>query len=100
MIKLHIDDEIIVEVNYYTHAPSQTQVKVPKVKGNIKRKAQTTTDTSQQILGAELRNIPQDAAMNIPSTLTLRGNIRKAKEGNNVPHKPFNEGDIAVLHEQ
>ena len=38
--------------------------------------------------------------MNIPSTLTLRGNIRKAKEGNSVPHKPFNEGDIAVLHEQ
>ena len=32
MIKLHIDDEIIVEVNYYTHAPSQTQVEVPKVK--------------------------------------------------------------------
>ena len=76
MIKLDIDDEIIRDVNLHTHAPSQTQVEVAKVKANIKRKAQTTTDTSQQILGAELRNISQDAAANIPSTSTLRRNIR------------------------
>ena len=71
MIKLDIDDEIIGEVNLYTLAPSQSQVEVAKVKANIKRKAQTTTDTPQQIIGAELRNISEDAAANIPSTSTL-----------------------------
>ena len=100
MIKLDIDDEIIGEVNLHTHAPSQTQVEVAKVKANIKRKAQTTTDTPQQILGAELRNISQDAAANIPSTSTLRRNIRKAREDNDVPHNPVTREDIPVLPEQ
>ena len=40
MIKLDIDDEIIGEVNLYTHAPSQSQVEVAKVKANTKRKAE------------------------------------------------------------
>ena len=57
MIKLDIDDEIIGVVNLHTHTPLQTQVEVTKVKANINRKAQTTTDTPQQILGAELRKI-------------------------------------------
>ena len=49
-IKLDIDGEIIGEVNLHAHAPSQRQVEVAKVKANTKRKAQTTTDTPQQIL--------------------------------------------------
>ena len=36
MIKLDIDDKIIGEVNLHTHAPSQTQVEVAKVKANSK----------------------------------------------------------------
>ena len=100
MIKLDIDDEIIREVNLHTHAPSQMQDEVTKVKANIKRKEQTTTDTPQHILGAELKNTSQDAAANIPSTSTLRRNIRKAWEDNNVPHNPVTREDIAVLPEQ
>ena len=100
MIKLDIDDEIIREVNLHTHAPSQMQDEVAKVKANIKRKEQTTTDTPQHILWAELRNTSQDAAANIPSTSTLRRNIRKAWEDNNVPHNPVTREDIAVLPEQ
>ena len=71
-----------------------------KVKANIKRKAQTTTDTPQQILGVELRNISQDAAANITSTSTLRRNIRKAREDNDVPHNTVTREDIPVLPEQ
>ena len=100
MIKLDIDGEIIGEGNLHTHAPSQKQVEVAKVKANIKRKAQKTTDTPQQILGAELRNISQDAAANIPSTLTLRRNIRKAREDNDAPHNPVTREDIPILPEQ
>ena len=100
MIKLDIDGEIIGEVNLHTYASSQTQVEVAKVKANIKRKAQTTTDTPQQILGAELRNISQDAAANIPSTSTLRRDIRKAREDYDVPHNPVTREDIPVLPEQ
>ena len=97
MIKLDIDDEIIGEVNLHILAPSQTQVEVAKVKGNIKRKAQRTTDTPQQILGAELRNTSQDAAANIPSISTLRRNIRKAREDSNVSHNPVTREDITCF---
>ena len=99
MIKVDIDKEIIRKVNLHTHAPSQMQVEVAKVKANIKRKAQTTTDTLQQILGAELRNISQEAAANIPSTSTLRRN-RKLRKDNDFPHIPVAGEDIPVLHEQ
>ena len=88
MIKLDIGDEIIGVVNLHTHTPLQTQVEVTKVMANIKRKAQTTTDTPQQILGAELRKIWQDAPANILSTSTLRRSIRKDNDAphNDVPH--------------
>ena len=100
MIKLDINNKIIGQVNLHMHAPSQMQVEVAKVKANIKRKAQTTTDTPQQILGAELRNISQDAAANIPSTSTSRRNIRKAPEDNDAQHNPVTRKDIPVLPEQ
>ena len=99
-IKLDIADEIIGEVNLHAHAPSQMQIEVAKLKANIKRKAQRVTDTPQQILGAEVRNISQDASVNIPSTSTLKRNIRKAREDNDVPHNPMTREDITVLLEQ
>ena len=58
-IKLFPTDEFIDQVNEYTHASSQTEVEVTKVKSRIKRKATTTLETPQQILGTELRNISE-----------------------------------------
>ena len=69
MIKLDIHDKIIGEVNFHTHAPSQTQVEMAKVKASI------------------------------PSTSTLRINIRKAREDNYIPHSSVTREDIAVLFE-
>ena len=96
MIKLDTDDDITGEVNLHTHAPSHTQVEVE----NIKRKVQTTTDTPQQILGAELRNTSHNAVANIPSTSTMRRNISKVREYNDVPHTPVTREDRPVLPEQ
>ena len=62
LIKLNEDGEFVGQVNEHTHAPSQREVEVTRVKASIKRKANTTTDTPQQILGTELRNISEDAA--------------------------------------
>ena len=50
-IKLSPADEVIEPVNEHTHAPSQTEAEVTKVKSRIKRKATTTLKTPQQILG-------------------------------------------------
>ena len=62
-IKLSPTDEFIDQVNEHTHAPSQTEVEVTKVKSRIKRKTTTTLETPQQILGTELRNISEGAAV-------------------------------------
>ena len=54
-IKLSILDAFIGQNNEQTHPPSQKQVEVTKAKASIKRKAEATEETSQQILAPELR---------------------------------------------
>ena len=56
-IKLSILGEFIGQNHEHTHPPSQIQVEVTKAKTSIKRKAEATEETSQQILTSELRNI-------------------------------------------
>ena len=75
-------------MNEHTHAPSQTEVEVTKVKSRIKRKATTTLETPQQILGTELRNILEGTATSLPVVSTLRRNIRKARENFDTPPNP------------
>ena len=85
-IKLSPTDEFNDQVNKHTHAPSQTEVEVTKVKSRMKRKATTALETSQQMLGTELRNISEGAAASLPGVSTLRRNIRKARE--EIPELP------------
>ena len=66
-IKLSILGEFIGQNHEHTHPPSQIQVEVTKAKASIKRKAEATEETSQQILASELRNISEGAAANLPS---------------------------------
>ena len=96
-IKVDENNEFVEQVNEHTHAPSQTQVEVTKVTVSIKRKAETTTDMPQQILGEELANISADAAANLPSTSTMRRNIHKAREDNDLPPNPLTREDIPQL---
>ena len=51
-IKLSPTDDFLAETNVLTHPPSQTQCELAKVKANLKRGAETTEDTSRQILAA------------------------------------------------
>ena len=71
-IKLSILDEFTGQNNEHTHPPSQTLVEVTKATASIKRKAEATEETSQQILATELRNISEGAAANLPSLDVLK----------------------------
>jgi hypothetical protein len=99
-IKLDANNEFMEQTNEHTHAPSQTKVEVAKVTASIKRKAQTTTDMPQQILGAELANISEHAAANLPSVATMRRNIRKAREDVDLPANPLTREAIPPLPER
>ena len=79
-IKLSILGEYIGQNNERTHPPSQTQVEATKAKASVKRKAEATEKTSQQVLASELRNISEGAAANLPSLDALKSNIRHARE--------------------
>lgn len=96
-VKLDDNNEFIEQINEHTHAPSQTQVEIAKVTTSIKRKAETTLDTPQQILGTELANITDDTAANLPKIATMRRNIRKAREENEMPPNPLTREEIPEL---
>ena len=99
-IKLSPTDNFIVQVSEHTHAPSQTEVEETKVKSRIKRKATTTLETPQQILGTELRNISEGAAASLPGISTIRGNIRKACKDLDTPPNHATREEIPELPEQ
>ena len=83
-----------------THAPSQTEVEVTKVKSRIKRKATTTLETPQQILGTELRNTSEWAAASLPGVSTLRRNARKARKNFDTPPNPVTREETPEIPEQ
>ena len=71
-VKLTVTNDFVEQLNEHSHPPSQTKVEVIKIKTGIKRRAQTTHDTCQQILGAEyfLKCCCQSAS-NIQSNLSI-----------------------------
>ena len=93
-IKLSPTNDFIAQTNVHTHPPSQAQCEIAKVKANLKRKAETTHDTPRQILAAELQNISEEAAVNLPSMNTLSRNIRAARQERDLPPNPLNRQAI------
>ena len=67
-----------------------------KAKSNIKRKAITTNDTCQEILGAELQNI-STTAVNLPAMKDIKKIIRRHRFDNNIPPIPLRRQDIPVI---
>ena len=67
-----------------------------KAKSNIKRKAITTSDTCQEILGAELQNI-STTAVNLPAMKDIKKMIRRHRFDNNIPPIPLRRQDIPVI---
>ena len=61
---------------------------VSKVKAGIKRRTEETEETTQQILGTELRNISDGVAASLPSLETLRRNVRHSHQDRNMPPTP------------
>ena len=99
-IKLSILEVYIGQSNEHKHRPSQTQVEFTKAKASIKRKAEATVETNQQILALEPRNISEGAAANLPCLDTLKRNIRHAREERNMPPNPQTREEISVLPQE
>ena len=96
-IKLSADDAFLNQLNEHIHHPSQSRVEATKIKTRIKGSAGNTNDTSQQILGAELRNVSEATAVPLPSLNNMRRNIRCQRDDHNMPAVPQRREDIPVL---
>ena len=72
------------QLNDHTHVPSITKCEITKVRANLKRKATTTQETPQQILGAELTNVTAAAAVNLPNLSNLQRNIRHQRQQHDI----------------
>src|SRR5688572_28024304 len=60
-VKLNADLSVVSYLHEHTHAADSGHVEVLKVRASIKRKAEETDETSQQILGHELQQLSQQA---------------------------------------
>ena len=99
-IKLTVTDDFVEQTDEHTHPPNQTQCEVVKLKAGIKRQAEATFQTSQQIHANQLTGISEGAAINLPSVETLRRNIRSVRQERNLPPLPINIAAIpAIPHE-
>ena len=96
-IKLSPNGEFVEHTNDHTHPPSQTECAGTKVKANIRRRAETTEETTQQIWATELRNVSEGVAANLPSIDTLRRNVRHSRQDRDLPPNPIRREDIPAL---
>lgn len=97
-IKLDSHDNFVESVNEHSCIPSQQMCEVAAVKSAIKRRAETTNDTTQQILAGELATISPAASAILPSLSNMRRTIRSQRQTNeNLPPLPPSRADIPVL---
>jgi hypothetical protein len=96
-VKITATDEFIEHTNEHTHPSSEINCELSTITSNLKRRATDTMDTSQQILGAELTNISEGAAVNLPIIDHLRRNIRRTRENRDAPPLPANREAIPDL---
>ena len=85
----------------HSHPPSHTQCEVSTVKSAIKRRAETTNETKQQIIAGELVGVSAAASANFPALHHMRRTIRSQRQANeNIPPCPANIAAIPVLPER
>ena len=96
-MKLNAIYDFVEQVQEHTHALSATRCELTKVRASIKRKASTTHETAQQILGTELANLAPTAAVNLSNLGNLRRNIRSQQQEQNILPNPPRKEDVPVL---
>ena len=60
------DDEIVHEVATHNHTVTHGQVEVERARAGMKRRGETTEETTRSIVQNELMNVPVSAAQLLP----------------------------------
>ena len=65
-IKLDELDNFVEQVNEHTHPLSATKCETTKIKERIKRRARDSLDSQREIVSAEVQNVSEAVAINLP----------------------------------
>ena len=74
-VGLDRNNEFLQEVNDHTHPPIKRKVEVVKVKASIRRRAEISLGTPQQIITSKLERISEAATVSLPLMNIIRRNI-------------------------
>lgn len=86
-VKVNGDDLSVVSyLHEHSHAADGARCEMVQARARIKRKAEETEETSQQILGDELQQLSQQAAVQMVPLRHVRRTIRMAKQKKNAVH--------------
>ena len=98
-IKLDLGDNIIAQLNEYTHSFSQVKVELTKVKSRIKNTLETSEEPPQRNIANEIANISATTMTNLPRRENLGRTIRHQRnhEDRHEPPNPEIRADIPVL---
>jgi hypothetical protein len=99
--KIKIGDNMIIVgyVNTHSHAPDEAHIEVLQVRARIKRRAEETEEAAQQILGQELQQLSQAAAVQMAPLRTVRRAIRSTKQKANAVHPVPTDRTFAIPDE-
>ena len=112
-VKIAADMSVVGYVNEHSHASDNTHVKVLQVRAQIKRRAEETQETAQQIMGQEMQQVSESVAIQMAPLPIIRRAIRHAKQKSNAVHpvpadrafdipnefKTLKNGEIFLLHD-
>ena len=79
-VKLDELDSFVEQVNEHAHASSATKCETTKIKENIKRRACDSLGNPREIVSAEVQNVSEAVAVNLPSMNHLGTNIRSQQQ--------------------
>ena len=93
--KIKVNGNQFVVTHQHHHAPNPARNDVLKIRSYIKRRAQTTLDGTQAIVGGALAGINSAVAAQLPAVKTLRRSTqrnRNAANNNAVAPPPWRRG--------
>ena len=85
-IRLNEDLSVVSCLHEHTHAADLVHGEVLKIRASIKRKAENTEETPQQILCQELQQLGEEAAVQMTPIRHVRRTIRRVKQKKNAVH--------------
>ena len=90
-------EEIISQTHEHTHAADILRQDLLFVREEMKEKAITTQQTSQQIITQTLQNVSEGVSTQLPAMSTIRRSIRRYKQAIHAPHPiPKNLHDMVI----